>query len=61
MTAEQLIESFVAFNSNSINMLLYIIRTNFASLLTVGGALAIILMNLFEEMDDAVTERTPII
>lgn len=51
MSWEQIIQSFIAFNINSLNNLLYMIKTNLWLVLSVVGALAIIVMNLKEEME----------
>ncbi len=61
MSWEQIIQSFIAFNINSLNNLLYMIKTNLWLVLSVVGALAIIVMNLKEEMEDYVTEEQNII
>ena len=56
MTIEQIIESFRAFNINSINNLIYILETNFWLILSIVGVIAIVIMNLKEELEDYVTE-----
>ena len=61
MTIEQIIESFRAFNINSINNLIYILETNFWLILSIVGVLAIVIMNLKEELEDYVTEEQNII
>lgn len=61
MSWEQIIQSFIAFNINSLNNLLYMIKTNLWLVLSVVGSLAIIVMNLKEEMEDYVTEEQNII
>lgn len=61
MSWEQIIQSFIAFNINSLNNLLYMIKTNLWLVLSVVGVLAIIVMNLKEEMEDYVTEEQNII
>jgi hypothetical protein len=61
MTFEQILQSFAAFNVNSLNNVMYIIKTNLWTLLTVAGALTIIILNLKEEIEDTVTERQTII
>ena len=61
MTIEQIIESFRAFNINSINNLIYILETNFWLILSIVGVIAIVIMNLKEELQDYVTEEQNII
>ena len=61
MTIEQIIESFRAFNINSINTLIYILETNFWLILSIVGVIAIVIMNLKEELEDYVTEEQNII
>ena len=61
MTIEQIIESFRAFNINSINNLIYILETNFWLILSIVGVVAIVSMNLKEELEDYVTEEQNII
>ncbi len=61
MTIEQIIESFRAFNINSINNLIYILETNFWLILSIVGVVAIVIMNLKEELEDYVTEEQNII
>ena len=61
MTIEQIIESFRAFNINSINNLIYILETNFWLILSIVGVIAIVIMNLKEELEDYVTEEQNII
>lgn len=61
MTIEQIIESFWAFNINSINNLIYILETNFWLILSIVGVIAIVIMNLKEELEDYVTEEQNII
>lgn len=61
MTIEQIIESFRAFNINSINNLIYILETNFWLILSIVGVIAIMIMNLKEELEDYVTEEQNII
>ena len=57
MTIKQIIESFRAFNINSINNLIYILETNFWLILSIVGVIAIVIMNLKEELEDYVTEE----
>lgn len=61
MTLEQLFDSFVAFNANSVNSLIYLVKTNLWLLLSVAGALTIIVMGLKDEIDDYVAEEQNII
>lgn len=61
MTLQQMAASFAAFNVNAFNNLLYIIKTNLWTVLTVMGAVSMIIMNLKEEIEDTVTERQNII
>lgn len=61
MTIEQIIESFRAFNINSINNLIYILESNFWLILSIVGVVAIVIMNLKEELEDYVTEEQNII
>ena len=46
---------------NSFNSLTYIVKTNLWLILTIIGALAIVVMNVKEEIDDYVTEEQNII
>ena len=61
MTIEQIIESFRAFNINSINNLIYILETNFWLILSIVGVIAIVIMNLKEELEHYVTGEQNII
>ena len=61
MTTEQIIECFRAFNVNSFNSLAYMIETNLWMILSIAGAVAIIIMNIKEEVEDYVDEQHPII
>lgn len=61
MTQEQILQCFRAFNVNSFNSLTYIVKTNLWLILTIIGALAIVVMNVKEEIDDYVTEEQNII
>lgn len=61
MTYQQIIESFIAFNINAFNNLLYIVETNLWIILSIVGAVAIVIMNLKEEIEDYVTEEQNII
>ena len=61
MTYQQILESFLAFNSNAFNNLLYIIQSNLWIVLSIIGATAIIVMNVREEIEDYVTEEQNII
>ena len=61
MSYSQILASFRAFNINSMNSLIYLIKSNLWMLLTVAGAAAIIIMNIREEIEDYVTEEQNII
>ena len=61
MTVQELMQSFHAFNVNSLNSLIYIISSNIWLILSVIGSLAIIVMNVKEEIDDYVDEEQNII
>lgn len=61
MTYQQILESFLAFNNNAFNNLLYIIQSNLWIVLSIIGATAIIVMNVREEIEDYVTEEQNII
>lgn len=61
MTYHQILQSFLAFNVNAFNNLLYITKTNLWIILTIVGATAIIVMNVKEEIEDYVTEEQNII
>lgn len=61
MSLGQLWDSFIAFHVNSVNTLIYAVETNLWLLLSIAGALAIIVMGLKDEIDDYVTEEQNII
>ena len=61
MTYQQILVSFLAFNINAFNNLLYIIQSNLWIVLSIIGATAIIVMNVREEIEDYVTEEQNII
>lgn len=61
MSISQIIDSFFAFNINSINNIIYMIQNNLAILMSIAGASTIIVLNLKEEMEDYVTEEQNII
>lgn len=61
MTYQQILDSFVAFNINSINNLIYIFKSNLWLILTMIGTVAIVIMNIKEEIEDYVTEEQNII
>lgn len=61
MTYHQILQSFIAFNINAFNNLLYITETNLWIILTIIGAIAIVIMNVREEIEDYVTEEQNII
>jgi len=61
MTIQQILDSFIAFNLNSLHSLLYIINVNKWTFLTIAGTLAILVMNLKEEIEDTVTEQQNVI
>lgn len=61
MTQEQIMECFRAFNVNSFNSLLYVLKTNLWIILTILGAVSIVVMNVKEEIEDYVTEEQNII
>lgn len=61
MSYSQILASFRAFNINSMNSLIYLIKSNLWMLLTVAGAAAITIMNIREEIEDYVTEEQNII
>ena len=55
MTYQQILQSFLAFNTNAFNNLVYIMETNLWIILTMIGTIAIIIMNVKEEIEDYVT------
>ena len=61
MTYSQIMQSFLSFNINAFNNLLYITKTNLWIILTIIGAIAIVVMNVMEEVEDYVTEEQNII
>lgn len=61
MSHSQILDSFLAFNINSCNSLVYIIKTNLWLLLTIIGAVSIVIMNIKEEIEDYVTEEQNIL
>lgn len=61
MTYSQIMQSFLAFNINAFNNLLYITKTNLWIILTIIGTIAIVVMNVMEEVEDYVTEEQNII
>lgn len=61
MTYQQILDSFIAFNINSMNNLIYIFKTNLWLILTMVGTCAIVVMNIKEEVEDYVTEEQNII
>ena len=61
MTQQQILECFRAFNVNSLNSLIYTIKTSLWIILTIIGALSILFLNVKEEIDNYVTEEQNII
>lgn len=61
MNLDEAITCLKAFNINSINSLIYLVRTNLWLLLTIVGALVITVLNIREEIEDYVTEEQNII
>lgn len=61
MTYSQIMQSFLAFNINAFNNLLYITKTNLWIILTIIGTIAIVVINVMEEVEDYVTEEQNII
>lgn len=61
MTYQQILQSFLAFNINAFNNLIYIMETNLWIILTMIGTIAIIIMNVKEKIEDYVTEEQNII
>ena len=61
MSYQQILDSFMAFNINSINSLIYTVKSNLWLILTIVGALTIIILNIREEIEDYVTEEQNII
>ncbi len=61
MNYHQIIESFAAFNANSVNSLLYTVKSNLWLILTIVGAFVITILNIREEIEDYVTEEQNII
>lgn len=61
MTYQQILQSFLAFNINAFNNLVYIMETNLWIILTMIGTIAIIIMNVKEEIEDYVTEEQNIV
>lgn len=61
MTLKQITDSFIAFNINSFNNLVYVVETNLWLILSIIGSLAIVVMGAKEEVDDYVTEEQNII
>lgn len=61
MKYQQILESFLAFNTNSINSLIYTVKSNLWLILTIIGALIVTILNIREEIEDYVTEEQNII
>lgn len=61
MNYQQILDSFKAFNVNSLNSLVYVVKSNLWLILTIVGAAAIVVMNVREEIEDYVTEEQNII
>lgn len=61
MTYQQVLECFKAFNINSFNNILYVLKTNLWIILTITGTIGIIVMNVKEEIEDYVTEEQTIL
>ena len=61
VTLKQITDSFIAFNINSFNNLVYVVETNLWLILSIIGSLAIVVMGAKEEVDDYVTEEQNII
>mgnify|MGYP006867971614 CR=1 FL=1 len=61
MTYAQILQSFMAFNVNAFNNMIYVTKTNLWIILTIVGAIAIVAMNIKEEIEDYVTEEQNII
>ena len=61
LTYEQILESFKAFNVNSMNSLAYTVKTNIWILLTIIGAVILIILNVREEIEDYVPEEIDIL
>lgn len=61
MQYQQILESFAAFNINSVNSLIYTVKSNLWLILTIIGALIVTILNIREEIEDYVTEEQNII
>ena len=61
MSYEQLLNQFIVFHMNVMNYLVYLISENKWTLLSVIGAVSMVVMNLMEEVEDVVTERQNIL
>ena len=61
MDTSQLIQSFEAFNINAFNHMAYVFETNLWLILTVVGALTIVILSIREEVDDIVDEEQNIL
>lgn len=61
MSYNQIWEAFCAFNINSFNNMIYILKTNLSLILSIIGTISIVIMNLKEEVEDYVTEEQNII
>ena len=61
MDTSQLIQSFEAFNTNAFNHMAYVFETNLWLILTVVGALTIVILSIREEVDDIVDEEQNIL
>ena len=58
MSYEQLLNQFIVFHMNAMN---YLVSENKWTLLSVIGAVSMVVMNLMEEVEDVVTERQNIL
>ena len=61
MSYEQLLNQFIVFHMNAMNYLVYLISENKWTLLSVIGAVSMVVMNLMEEVEDVVTDRQNIL
>ncbi len=61
MTMDQIIASFQAFNINAVNNIIFLVKDNMWLILTIIGALIIIILNIREEVEDYVDEEQNII
>lgn len=57
MTTHQLIASFIAFNRNAVNNFIYTFSSNTWFLIIIACAVAFVVLNLRDALEDYVTEE----